>query len=891
MINLWINSETNALLPNWNAFGTTTLAPIKQGDKIAFDIHWVKSDPAGQFMEEVTMHPSSVLKVAVGTLSGIQTGGYFIYSYEGDSVEIPYDADVSSFPIVPPPLNYVYVEKNANTLINSLPSIVAAGGVVVSIVNQRTFRIVFNEVGARELSSCDSTTLVPSTNISVVRMNNGDATTKEVQHLRPKRLPVAYSDSFTNSPQPTISILDIDSITSRISISPAPKFGTFTISNGVGTTSALSVNASAGDIISGLITAGISSSTRGYSVAKSGDYSWDIYRTSGTAESLTVSTNGLVGFSSKTGIVDFNTIEVEDLLSGQQSVTATLEVEYSFGSVKQTLYQGRVTIVNDIIDDSTYNPIPFPEIGGGIDEAPTDGTLYARRDGAWVSFQEEDNQGITQAFADGRYAQLSTGYATESWVTSQNYITSSALTGYATESWVSGLGYLTISDYPINAITSSYYYNYGTSLSLSGEITYYDGFAEVDITQPYTMTTPSGADYSGWTVTLDDGYSAGYINISGTSVTLGCNASTMQDACSALSSGVGGWVFTMSGSPYAPSSVLSMTIGPFTIPQTTLIDSPEQSFVIRGAMLKTITDEAKAQFAYNRVLATDSAGVAYFTDEYVNISSLSSSLSQYMPLSGGTFSGKINLPSRSTTSQRGFFNLGTCSDGVLSPSGTLVEGDVYFFDNNPGVGATEIKIGYSAKGNSGVVTHFGIPSLNQYNVFTNNNVIQGPSTTTLPALRVTQLGNGHSIVVEDSTSPDSDATIIDASGNVGIGVSNVAGAWTADAKFAVKGSTSSIPLVRLTQLGSGSVLVVEDETTPDATPFVIGGDGRVGVGGTVAASASNKVAIYNGNILLTSGFGVIFGLGTTTQTVPYIPSAVAITGGTIDNIIIDGGTF
>lgn len=383
MINLWINSETNSLLPNWNAFGTTTLPSIKQGDKIALDIHWVKSDPAGQFIEEVVMHPSSVIKVAVGTISGGPTGGYFVYSYEGDSVNIPYDADVDSFPIVPPPQNYVYVEKNANTLINSLPSIIAAGGVNVSIVNQRTFRIVFNQVGARALSSCDSTTLVPSTNVSVIVINNGDATTKEVHHLRPKLLPVAYSDSFTNSPQPVISIVNIDSITNRISVSPAPKFGTFTISNGTGTTSALSVNASAGDIISGLIAAGISSSTRGYSVAKSGDYSWDIYRTSGTAELLTVSTNGLVGFSSKTGVMDFNTIEVEDLVAGQPSVSAVLEIEYSYGPVRQTLYQGRVTIVNDLIDAATYNPIPFPELNGGIGEAPQDGVLYGRKDGLW----------------------------------------------------------------------------------------------------------------------------------------------------------------------------------------------------------------------------------------------------------------------------------------------------------------------------------------------------------------------------------------------------------------------------------------------------------------------------------------------------------------------------
>ena len=164
IITLWINSETNSLLPSWNAFGTATIPSIKQGDSAKVEIHWVKSDQSGNFMSEVTMSPTSTLKLAVGSISGVPTEGYFTYNYQGDTVQIPYDADVTSLPPLNPPVGFVYVEKNANTLINSLPSIIAAGGVVVTIVNQKTFRIVFNNFGARASSSCDATTLRPSTN-------------------------------------------------------------------------------------------------------------------------------------------------------------------------------------------------------------------------------------------------------------------------------------------------------------------------------------------------------------------------------------------------------------------------------------------------------------------------------------------------------------------------------------------------------------------------------------------------------------------------------------------------------------------------------------------------------------------------------------------------------
>ena len=368
LINLWINTETNSLLPNWNSFGSSPIPPIKQGDSVSFEIHWVRSDLSGQFMEEVELVPASVIKVAVGLPNAVPVDGYFTYSFDGDTVDIPFDS----------------TETEASGLINSLPSITSAGGVTVSIVNKGTYRIVFNEFGARSISLCDATGLRPSTNVVVTRMRAGTSTLKEIQHLRPKVLPVAYSDSFTNSPDPLITIEQIDSITSRISISPSPKFGSFAISNGTDTTVALSIDASAATMLEALTSAEISNETRAYSVSKSGNYSWDIYRTFGTPETLTVTDSGIIGFSSKFGVVNFNTVELEDLLAGEPRVQAVLEVEYSYSGAKQTIYQGNVIIVNDLIEDATFNPIPFPDISGGITDAPIDSQQYVRKDGVWA---------------------------------------------------------------------------------------------------------------------------------------------------------------------------------------------------------------------------------------------------------------------------------------------------------------------------------------------------------------------------------------------------------------------------------------------------------------------------------------------------------------------------
>lgn len=57
------------------------------------------------------------------------------------------------------------------------------------------------------------------------------------------------------------------------------------------------------------------------------------------------------------------------------------------------------------------------------------------------------------------------------------------------------------------------------------------------------------------------------------------------------------------------------------------------------------------------------------------------------------------------------------------------------------------------------------------NTFTANQIISVTDNTNA-ALRVTQLGTGNALVVEDSTNPDSTPFVVDASGNVGIGTSS-----------------------------------------------------------------------------------------------------------------------
>ena len=78
---------------------------------------------------------------------------------------------------------------------------------------------------------------------------------------------------------------------------------------------------------------------------------------------------------------------------------------------------------------------------------------------------------------------------------------------------------------------------------------------------------------------------------------------------------------------------------------------------------------------------------------------------------------------------------------------------------------------------------------------------------------------------------------------------------TADAEKVVLEATSSETLLRITQNGEGHALVVEDETNPDNSPFVINKFGRVGIGENAVNNSYSLSTGASGNIRFgTNGF-------------------------------------
>jgi len=97
---------------------------------------------------------------------------------------------------------------------------------------------------------------------------------------------------------------------------------------------------------------------------------------------------------------------------------------------------------------------------------------------------------------------------------------------------------------------------------------------------------------------------------------------------------------------------------------------------------------------------------------------------------------------------------------------------------------------------------------------------------------------------------------------VGVGTQNVGAKFhvvpTSSNIAGLFSGTTSSDMVRITQTGSGNAFVVEDETNPDITKFVINSSGDVAIGSTDSA----QKLYVDGNVLITGSstfVGTIFG--------------------------------
>jgi len=357
-----------------------------------------------------------------------------------------------------------------------------------------------------------------------------------------------------------------------------------------------------------------------------------------------------------------------------------------------------------------------------------------------------------------------TGYATESFVTSQGYLTSIPA-GFVE---ISDSGDSdTIKQDDLTAIRNSGWISELSTATYTTTITYIDGYTGEPTSSEVTISGPSS--YHNQSVTVTNGGNGGEAVFNGSFWTLylGTTNTTLQGYYGTFTNGM--ILSVTDGSPYANIDVLEGGYGPLIAPKT------------KGN-----------EFVYQDELVAEAGKLA--------------------PKSGTTFTGKVNF-----TSVGGLAGLNVGIGGTSASATT--PGDLWIttgganLNFRDGTGAWKV-----------------LASLQNGNVFSAVQTVNVTSAST--ALRVTQLGTGRALVIEDGSTqnPDQDATVIDNSGNVGVGVNSAT--WNATSKLEVIGNIKSTTL----STGSGPTFSLDSTAahsggsdTLDAIVTINGVNYRIGL--------------------------------------------------------------
>lgn len=676
----WMATDSNRLLANQNSFIQASPPAFYQGNVANLELFIVASAGVGLTPVEVPFPAGAEISVAVGNTNAYPTGGSWELSVDDVETE---------------PMPYNATTAQVAAALNALTSVSSDGGVSVSKTGEG-YTITWNTYGLKPTIGIGSDTLTPSSYESISLVQTGSAEHRQIVFVELRQNPIALSTDWTPLPTPSITsslvkAWDGSSVIWRITIYPQPKAGTMTLSYGT-TTATISIDSSATEIATAL----------NAQVFATGQYQWDIV----LAEDSTLSATGnLIGYNGYFGSINFATAECHQFLAGDEQRNTLVEVSISVNDQRFTLIQTGCEIFADVISDGVLTPLP---LGVALSEQVANARFVRRdidqnpdaatQDVIWQNLGVEtlgsdvagainaaDSPSAANPFAtisdiptvtsavwgqitgdianqgDLDYALTSLDNLKYDKSNPAGYIDGSALVGYATESWVQSQGYLT--------------------QQFNGGIVY-------NPINVYAQDTDT------WGLNL----SSGSISITGEPGFYG------QSNIGVSPSGVSG------------------SLAQFP-------DFPQ--FSIGGQNGLIIVKNSNTTIVNDGIL-TYNGGEPYARKD------------------GATFTGKVNTVAPTATNAG--LNIGSIdSTSILTNS---VAGDVW-------IGRFQMTY-KNAQGN--VV--YGAAT-NLANVFGAPQIID--TTNSAPALRVTQKGTGNAIQVEDSTTPDATAFVVDQFGKVGVG--------------------------------------------------------------------------------------------------------------------------
>ena len=349
-----VDVENKRLVSSFLSTRTSTPESAVFGDTPDINVRFVESNDEGVDLpwRYVDLTGSSI-RVAIGNPGGDPTSGTFTLTFSGDTTTA---------------LNYNATAAEVDTALNALASMVTAGGCTVSQVSAG-YQVTFDSTGDQAIITATTDSIFPASSAYIYEATTGDGSTNEVQVVTLEVDNAAYVELTTDiaAPSATVTVVrngvtDTTSELQRVEIDGDPYLGTWAITIGGNTSSAIAVDASLADIttaIEGITGIGAGNVTV---TGSSLDFTIQFASSLGNVGTATIDVANLTGAIGKTGSIDLNTNQFLELLGGAASTTATLEiVKYNTGnSTSDTVYQGNITCRQDVIPDTPASATPFP---------------------------------------------------------------------------------------------------------------------------------------------------------------------------------------------------------------------------------------------------------------------------------------------------------------------------------------------------------------------------------------------------------------------------------------------------------------------------------------------------------------------------------------------------
>lgn len=340
-----IDVTTGRLIRDINSDVEINPRPFVQGDIYNVKVMAVTPRPGrpiGRVYDFTTL-PSS-LYVALGDVGERPESGTFTLTYGGDTTTaLAYNASTTA----------------VAAALNALASIVSAGGVSVSGEAGGPYQVTFTNAGVRTAISATTGALYPLTQATIYEAREGTVDVSSIQIIALDRQSAALAETFTDLPAASGTVEEIiagDNVTGqlevqRVSISPDAYDGTFSLSFGAASTTALAYNIEAVDLQAALVAAG----TWGTGVTVSGQFPiWDI-TFGGTAADkalATIDVSGLKVPIGKQGELALNTAGIEAIVAGAELATTKLEVSAVISAKPATILQVDAAVLNDGIQNA-----------------------------------------------------------------------------------------------------------------------------------------------------------------------------------------------------------------------------------------------------------------------------------------------------------------------------------------------------------------------------------------------------------------------------------------------------------------------------------------------------------------------------------------------------------